>query len=156
MEINVQYDFRYLIIGDGPLRKTIEDKIKQSGLSEKVKLLGRVKNVHEYLRMADYFIHSSRGEGISNAILEAMFTGLPVIATSTGGTPELVYKKSFLLFNYKDLETLKKVLSNVDNQFKEFDPESEEYKLHLSKFTTDTMLKNFENIFNMIKQNEHR
>jgi glycosyltransferase involved in cell wall biosynthesis len=51
-------------------------------------------------------IHSSRGEGISNAILEGMYAGLPIIATNVGGVPETVFSESSLMFPYKDDKAL--------------------------------------------------
>ena len=99
----------------------IEDKINELKLGRKVLLVGKVKDVVNYLRISDVLIHSSKGEGISNAILEAMFCGLPVLATNVGGTPELVYKKSFRLFEYKDVDRLYKFLLQLDNITTEFD-----------------------------------
>ena len=78
------YNFYYLILGDGPLRKGIEQRVNEYGLSSNIKILGNVENVNEYLKIADVFIHSSKGEGCSNAILEAMFAGLFIIATDVG------------------------------------------------------------------------
>ena len=151
---SVKYDFRYLIIGDGPLRTKIENRINELSLASKVKLLGKVKNVEEYLILADYYIHSSRGEGLSNSILEAMFMGLPIISTNTGGTNELVFDNSFKLFEYKNAARLSEILQNVHKYFKDFDPLSDDYKNHLSKFTFESMTKNFENILSKILRNE--
>jgi sugar transferase (PEP-CTERM/EpsH1 system associated) len=76
---------RLLIAGDGPERKNLED-IAPKG----VIFLGNRDDVAEILRSLDLFVISSRNEGISNTILEAMATGLPVVATAVGGNPELV------------------------------------------------------------------
>src|SRR5690606_7694998 len=83
-------DFFYVILGSGPLKELIQEKINEYKLDEKIKLVGNTTNVNEYLNSADIFIHSSKGEGCSNAILEAMAAGLPVIASDTGGTSEIV------------------------------------------------------------------
>ena len=61
-------------------------------------MTGKIENVREYLFISDIMIHSSRGEGISNAILEGMYAGLPVIATNVGGIPETVFSGSSMLF----------------------------------------------------------
>lgn len=155
-EIKNLYDFRYLIIGDGHSKPYVEQKITSLCLQDKVLLLGKVEQVEIYLKIADYFIHSSKFEGLSNSILEAMFTGLPIIATKVGGTPELVYEKSFRLFNYKDGAALKSVLSNIKNEFKEFDPYSQEYQNHLAKYSSETMLKDFEKILENVLTDEHK
>lgn len=145
-----QYPFHYLIIGDGALRKPIEDKITELNLNDMVTLLGLVDDVAKYLRISDVFIHSTKIEGLSNAILEAMYMGLPIVAANVGGIPELYYKKSFQMFDYKDLDQLALILSNIKFVFKDFNPESIEYRKHLAKFSLDTMMDNFENIIDEI------
>jgi len=147
----IKYNFYYLILGDGPLRKEIENRIKSYGLESKIFLLGKVDNVQEYLRMSDLFIHSSKGEGISNAILEAMFCGLPVIASNVGGVPETVcLNHGSLLFPYKDVDALYNCILNSEYIFKEFNHNSNVYQNHLKKFNVKTMFANFENIINSI------
>lgn len=105
--------FSYLIIGEGPDRKTIEKQIETSGLHNCVFLLGAKSNVAEYLNIADLFIHSSRGEGCPNAVLEAMASGLPVIATDTGGTSEIVEDDFGRLFPYKNIRILYTLISEL-------------------------------------------
>ena len=60
------------------------------GLTESVWFTGDRDDIPELLRTMDIFVLPSLGEGISNTILEAMATGLPVVATQVGGNPELV------------------------------------------------------------------
>ena len=100
------FKFQYIILGEGPLRNKIEDTITKYDLSEDIKLPGNVQNVSDYLKVADIFLHSSKGEGCSNAILEAMAAGLPIIASETGGTPENVSEENGFLFKYQDYRQL--------------------------------------------------
>ncbi len=79
-----------LIVGDGPCRAALESEIGRRGLAGRVRLLGERRDVRTALHAFDVFVLSSRAEGISNTILEAMATGLPVVATEVGGNPELV------------------------------------------------------------------
>lgn len=81
---------RLVMIGDGPLRTAAIDIFKQSGLGDVVWLPGNRSDVAEVMRGLDLFVLPSLAEGISNTILEAMASGLPVVATSVGGNPELV------------------------------------------------------------------
>jgi glycosyltransferase involved in cell wall biosynthesis len=81
---------RFLFLGDGALRQALEARIAERGLQERVLLLGNSDQVSEYLSMADFLVLPSRLEGMSNAILEAMASGLPVVARRVGGNPELV------------------------------------------------------------------
>ncbi|MCC6531324.1 MAG: TIGR03088 family PEP-CTERM/XrtA system glycosyltransferase [Burkholderiales bacterium] len=81
---------RLVIGGDGPSRAEIEDEIRRSGMADRIDLLGQIDDVAALLRSFDVFVLPSRDEGISNTILEAMASGLPVLATRVGGNPELV------------------------------------------------------------------
>jgi len=79
-----------VIIGDGPERARLEALRKQLGLVERVRFVGQQSNVPEWLAAMDLFVLPSDWEGMSNALLEAMAVGLPVVATAVGGTPEVV------------------------------------------------------------------
>jgi sugar transferase (PEP-CTERM/EpsH1 system associated) len=78
------------MIGDGALRKDVQGVIEQAGLQQQVSMPGACDDVPEQLRAMDIFVLPSIAEGISNTILEAMATGLPVVATRVGGNAELV------------------------------------------------------------------
>ena len=82
--------FHLDIIGDGPLRDTLEKTIRTHRLNTYVSFSGMRHDVPELLRQLDMFVLSSTTEGISLTLLEAMATGLPVVATSVGGNPEVV------------------------------------------------------------------
>ena len=81
---------RLFLIGDGPLRSQAIELLSAANLIEKAWLPGERNDIPEILRSLDIFVLPSKAEGISNTILEAMACGLPVIATSVGGNPELV------------------------------------------------------------------
>jgi sugar transferase (PEP-CTERM/EpsH1 system associated) len=81
---------RLMIIGDGPLRRQTQAVLADAGVEALAWLPGERKDIPEILRGFDCFVLPSRGEGISNTILEAMASGLPVIATDVGGNGELV------------------------------------------------------------------
>ena len=81
---------RLVIVGDGPVREDLETKCKTLGLVGSVELAGRSDDIPRALRDFDLFVLSSLNEGISNTILEAMASGLPVVATRVGGNTELV------------------------------------------------------------------
>ena len=84
-----KFPYKLILIGDGPERANLEAFVRIHGLSN-VDFLGEKQNIHDYLQIFDLFVLTSVGEGISNTILEAMATGLPVIATRVGGNPEIV------------------------------------------------------------------
>jgi len=78
------------IVGDGPERGRIEQTVAAAGVGGRVHLLGERGDIPALLRAFDLFCLPSLAEGISNTLLEAMATGLPVVATAVGGNPELV------------------------------------------------------------------
>jgi len=82
---------QYLIVGDGPLRGTLEEQVRIAGLEHIVRFLGEKKDVGEILLSADIFVlPSCEIEGLSMSVLEAMAYGKPVIATAIGGIPEAI------------------------------------------------------------------
>lgn len=81
---------RLVLIGDGPLRAQSQVLLEQAGCAGLAWLPGERSDVPEILRGLDCFVLPSLAEGISNTILEAMASGLPVIATETGGNGELI------------------------------------------------------------------
>jgi len=80
------------IIGDGIERKKLEKQAAESGVKNNVFFVGIVKHneVNKYCQEADVFVLPSLNEGMSNAMLEALASGLPIIATDTGGSKELI------------------------------------------------------------------
>ena len=81
---------RLVLVGDGPLRAECEVILAQAGLRDSAWLPGELNDVPEVLRGLSCFVLPSLAEGISNTILEAMATALPVIATAVGGNGELI------------------------------------------------------------------
>ncbi len=81
---------RLLLVGDGPMRPEVEALILKQGLDGRVAVLGARDDVPVLLRAADIFVLSSRWEGMPLAVIEAMMSGLPVVATDVGGVSEAV------------------------------------------------------------------
>lgn len=81
---------RLVIIGDGSFQQPARELLRNADLDRTAWLPGERKDVPQIMRAMDVFVLPSLREGISNTILEAMATGLPVVATNVGGNPELV------------------------------------------------------------------
>lgn len=81
---------RLVIIGDGPLRTEAEKLMRDADADRLAWLPGERDDIPEIMQFLDLFVLPSLREGISNTILEAMASGLPVVATRVGGNPELV------------------------------------------------------------------
>lgn len=102
---------RLILIGDGPARADCQALLNQAGLGSRAWLAGNREDTDELMREMDVFVLPSLGEGISNTILEAMSTGLPVVATAVGGNPELVSEGvTGTLFTPGDHEALARTL----------------------------------------------
>ncbi len=87
-----------VVVGEGPERGKIEEHIRASGKGNHVTLVGQVASAEPYYSIADIAVLSSLSEGSPNALLEAMAAGVPVVATSVGGIPEIVtHEESALL-----------------------------------------------------------
>lgn len=78
-----------VLVGDGPMRASLEEQARRLGIADMVRFAGALQDVRSELRAADLFVLPSRSEGVSLALLEAMATGLPIVATAVGGTPEV-------------------------------------------------------------------
>lgn len=92
-------------VGDGPERKDLERLTTQLGIIDSVTFMGFKDNIKEILLDSDVFMLTSHYEGVSIALLEAMATGLPVIATSVGGNVEVVVdKQSGILIPDNDIK----------------------------------------------------
>ncbi|QDW65929.1 glycosyltransferase [Luteimonas granuli] len=93
--------------GDGPLHASIEGLAAKAGVSGSIRLLGERRDAIRLMQAADFLVLPSNFEGQSNALLEAMAAGCPVIASAAGGTPELVDDgRTGLLFPVGDASAL--------------------------------------------------
>ena len=79
-----------LLVGDGPLREGLQRQARALGMEPAVHFAGRVEDVRPALAAMDVFVLPSREEGMSNALLEALAAGRPVVATDVGGNGEIV------------------------------------------------------------------
>lgn len=83
-------EYQLHIYGDGEIREKTESYIKAKGLEGRIILKGRCNCLGEVLSHAEIFAMSSNYEGMSNALIEAMYVGVPVVTTAVSGTKELI------------------------------------------------------------------
>lgn len=81
---------RILLAGDGEMRPFFEDQVGAAGLEEMFVFLGHRTDIPALLACCDIGVLASRSEGLPNAVLEYMAAGLPVVATTVGGLPEII------------------------------------------------------------------
>ncbi|PER45198.1 hypothetical protein COL26_20335 [Bacillus thuringiensis] len=110
-------DWNIRFVGEGPLKKEIELEVKEKNLSNKVIFLGNRDDIPEMLACSQIFILTSDWEGLPLSIIEAMRSGLPVIASNVGGVEELVQdgKTGFLIEKGNKKELMEKIKFLMEN-----------------------------------------
>jgi glycosyltransferase involved in cell wall biosynthesis len=101
-----EHRVRLVIVGDGPARAGIESALLSSNLSPQPLLPGYRPDVERLYRLFDVFVLNSFAEGMSNTLLEAMASGLPIVCTPVGGNTELIEKNRGMLVDSADDEAL--------------------------------------------------
>lgn len=82
-----------LIVGDGPMRESLESQVERLGLDTNVKFVGFKSNALDYMALMELFLLSSFSEGTSMTLLEAMSLSIPCVVTDVGGNSEVVIDK---------------------------------------------------------------
>ena len=80
----------FIIAGYGQLRDQLESQIAESGLTDRVRLLGEITDPQRFYALVDVFVLTSRWEGFPVVLLEAMAAGKPVVSTDVGGITEMI------------------------------------------------------------------
>ena len=113
MEIlkNRKINEKLFIVGDGPSKNEIEQEIKKLGLGDNVKLLGKRKNPYIWLKESDFFVHSSKYEGLPTVLIEALICNKFVISSNCPTGPKEILAnescgKLFEVGNYEELANL--------------------------------------------------
>jgi glycosyltransferase involved in cell wall biosynthesis len=103
-----------VVVGDGPERPRIEERVRRLELGEHVTLTGHQSSAEPWYGIADVAVLSSLSEGSPNALLEAMAANVPVVATAVGGVPEIVnHGESALLVEPGNPETMSAALARI-------------------------------------------
>jgi L-malate glycosyltransferase len=87
---NIIPQVQFVLAGDGPLRSGLEREARELGLGNRVRFLGDCRDVPSVLASLDLTVLPSASESLSNAIIESMAAGVPVVATDVGGNSELL------------------------------------------------------------------
>jgi glycosyltransferase involved in cell wall biosynthesis len=118
-------DFALDVVGDGPLRGHLVDLARSLDLETQVSFLGLrdKREVAELMRGADFFVLPSLWENLPNVVIEAMATGLPVVATRVGGVPEMLDERTGRLVAPGDDGALAEALKAMLDSFTGYDRE---------------------------------
>lgn len=140
---------RLVFCGDGPLKNDLAALAESLGIASHVHFLNWRDDIPKLLQVYDVFVLSSVSEGMSNAILEAMCAGRPVVATNVGGNPELVVNnKTGLLVPSQDPqqmgEAILALLSNTKRRQAMGDAGRQRI---VSQFSLQGMVRNYERMY---------
>ena len=140
---------RLVIVGDGPERQAIESYIRQHRLEDKVTLPGFRDDIDTLLREADVFLLTSRYEGISIALLEAMRAGLPAIGTAVGGIPETILdgKTGLLVAPDDDTALVRAMTALAGSKTGRDEMGKQGYDYFMQEFSLATMLARYEQLY---------
>jgi glycosyltransferase involved in cell wall biosynthesis len=133
----------FLVVGNGLLRKSLEKRAEKLKISNYIRFLGHRDDVDKILAGSDIAVNTSDSEGFSNAVLEAMRIGLPVITSDVSGNLELVeHNENGLHFRQGDYKNLsQRIVYLVENEAISRSMGEIGRKKILSKFSLDNMIK---------------
>ena len=142
--------FRLLIAGNGPMRGAIEAHIRRLHLEATAELVGEVHDVPAFLSSVDgVILPSIANEGFPNAVMEAMAASLPVVATDSGGTRELVVEgETGFIVPPGDVEALASRVGLLcrDGELRRKMGEAGRWRI-VRQFTTQQMARRYESLY---------
>jgi len=140
---------RLAVVGDGPLLGELRDLARSLGIAETTWMPGALGNVPDVLRLLDVFVLPSLSEGISNTILEAMASRLPVLATARGGNVELVEEgQNGRLFEPGDVPALTRLLAEyLDDSARRRAHADTARRRALERFSLDAMVASYQAVY---------
>lgn len=144
-------DWKLVIFGEGPEREALESLVERLKVKDKVLLPGRSENIIDELNKSKVFCLSSIYEGMSNALVEAICVGLPIVTTKVSGTEELIKDgENGFIVNIGDTDAMAEALTKIledENLQKQF---AEKNKAQAIKFETNTIVDQWENLVNSV------
>ncbi len=103
----------FVLVGDGPLRLELESEAEKLGIRDQILFLGDRRDIPAVLASLDLSVLPSSSESLSNAIIESMAAGVPVVASRVGGNPELVTETRGALVPPNDVQSLADAIERI-------------------------------------------
>ena len=140
-------NLKFFIAGDGPMFDKYKQDIENLKLNDKIIMLGHVKDTAEFLSTLDIFVNSSKSEGVSQAIIQALMMNLQVVATDVGSTRDLWRNNNFLLCQSQNSQDLADKIEQLIIKNK-FDNNSREYMIEnfSKKAMTEKILTSYKKV----------
>ena len=112
--VNLSPQIKLILMGDGQNLERCKELSKELYLSDRIKFTGYVKNIDFYYSISDICISASRIEGLPFNIMEAMYMGLPIVASKVKGNEDLVEEGvNGYLFEYNDINSFSSILNKL-------------------------------------------
>ena len=141
---------KVVIVGEGPDRANYEELIKKHEIENDFFLIGELKNSSQYLKGFDLFTLSSRYEGVSISLIEALYAGIPILASNVGGNPDVVGNNSYELFDLDNFDDYLSKLLIIRGKREEIIHYNVSVK---SRFSLESFMNHYKNLFDgMIKK----
>ena len=151
-------DIFFIIVGDGELKKEIENKIVEYGMEDHFLITGWVNNPKDYIELFDQAVLFSKWEGLCLSIAEYMLARKPILATDIGGINDLIQNNvtGLLINNFNLNDAVISSLKIRENEKLSYNISKNAYDLVINKFSIEKQMGNIENLFfNMLeKENE--
>jgi L-malate glycosyltransferase len=141
-------NLEFLLAGDGPLRPELEREAERLGVADRVHFLGEQRNIPAFLASIDVSVLPSQSESLSNAIIESLAAGVPVVASRVGGNPELVTDHHGILVAPDDEQALANGIERVirdPTMRAEFGRQAREFAR--TNFTIEHVRKQYEELY---------
>lgn len=154
---DIQQNLKLVIVGDGVLLDSLKAMLVGSDAESAVWFAGRRDDVADLMKQFDVFVLPSLAEGISNTLLEAMATGLPIIATNVGGNEELILP-AHKLSNIVDVNNVNQLVNAMSLYLNEqAKKENEVVREHcVENFSLETMVSKYHGLYQKKKLNKHK
>jgi glycosyltransferase involved in cell wall biosynthesis len=150
--LRTRTDAHFVLVGDGPLRTDIKRQAIELGIYDRVHLLGDRADVSQLVGAFDLLVLASLHEGLPNAVMEAMSAGVPVVATSAGGTKELIIdgETGYLAAPANSKALADRIVRALDDDTHRVEIVSAARRRITSKFGIDRMVESVEALYDEI------
>ena len=137
-----------VFVGKGQLEQDLKNEALRMGISEKVKFLGWRDDIHEIIPIFDVFVLPSLNEGMGRVLVEAMASGRPVVASRTGGIPDLViHDQTGLLVSPADELGLADAIYNILKDPEKAKVMGQKGKARSKRFSVESMVAKLETLY---------
>ena len=139
-------NIKLLLIGNGPLKERYKEYIDENNLNEFIKLLGKRNDINELLSITDIYMASSKREGLPVNIMEAMYKGIPIVATDNRGHREIAMT-SKNIFIEKDITEMEQKVIDIISNMKNYKELSQEEHNDSKKYSIESVIERMNEIY---------